>query len=186
LEVRRVAADRETLSEAEEQGAWGRPVPAVLGEVLMAVALLAVAAFFIWQAALLPFGTVGLPGPGFFPFALGIALGFFMLIILYRTLRAPEEAGPIYIGHRNVLAVLAALVAMAAAFETADTYLLLGAFAAALLLLVARAAAWRALLGASLGMVAVWAVFNVALGVRLPASDTWREIAAAILPPGLF
>jgi hypothetical protein len=33
----------------------------------MAVALLAAAMFFVWQSTQLPFGHVGLPGPGFFP-----------------------------------------------------------------------------------------------------------------------
>ena len=68
------------------------------------------------------------------------------------------------------------------AFERADTYLTLGVFAAALLLLVARAALWRAVLGASLGMVAVWAVFRFGLGVRLPTGEFWdsiRDLVAA-------
>ena len=182
-------ADRQTQSDAAEQGAWARPVSARLGELLMAVALLAAAVFFIWQAALMPFGTVGLPGPGFFPFALGIALGLLALAILYRTWRDTVEAKALYLGHRDVLVVLAALVGMAVAFERADTYLTLGVFAAALLLLVARAALWRVVLGASLGMVAVWAVFKLGLGVRLPTSEIWEQLVdlvAAKLPAGPF
>jgi hypothetical protein len=185
LEGGRVVADRETDALSSEQGAWGRPVPSGLGETLMAVALLATAAFFIWQAALLPFGTLGLPGSGFFPFALGIALAFFVSIILYRVLRDPGEAEPVYLGHRNVLVVLVALMAMAFAFERMDTYVLLGTFTAVLLVTVAQATPWHAFLGGTLGMVAVWAVFNVALGVRLPAGEFWWQLAAW-LPSGLL
>jgi hypothetical protein len=177
-------ADLDTPSDAAEQGAWGRPVSARLGEIAMAGALLAAAVFFIWQSTELPFGRVGLPGPGFFPFALGIALGLLALAILVSALWAMSDGKAVYLGHRDVLIVLAALFGMAFAFERADTYLTLGVFAAALLLLVARAALWRVVLGASLGMVAVWAVFRFGLGVRLPTGEFWdtiRNLVAAKL-----
>ena len=167
---------------AAEQGAWGRPVSARAGEAATAVALLAAGLFFVWYAALLPFGRVGLPGPGFFPFALGVVLGLLALVILVRTWRTASDGKAVYLGHRDVLTVLAALVGVAFAFERADTYLTLGVFAAALLLLVARAALWRVVLGASLGMVAVWAVFRFGLGVRLPTGEFWdsiRDLVAA-------
>jgi hypothetical protein len=160
----------ETRSDAEEQGAWARPVSMRAGETVMALALLASAMFFVGLAALLPFGSVELPGPGFFPFALGSALGVLSLVILFLMRRKMDQGGETFLGHRNVLVAIASLVVVALSFEHADTYLPLGAFTAVLLILVARAALWRALLGASLGMVAVWAVFNQALGVRLPTA----------------
>jgi len=185
LQSDRVVADQQTPSKAEEQGAWARPVSARLGEAAVALALLGTALFFVWQAAFLPFGRVGLPGPGFFPFVLGIALGLLALVILLHTLWGRSEAGEIFVGHRDVLAAIASLVGVALAFERADTYLILGTFAAVLLLLVARAALWRVALGAGLGMVAVWAVFNQALGVRLPTGEFWEQIAnlIAATPP---
>jgi len=146
----------------------------------MALVLLATAAFFIWHAAALPFGTVRRPGAGFFPFALGIALGLLALLILIATWRAENDGEVVYVAHRDVLVVLAALGCVAYAFERADTYVTLGVFAAAVLLLVARAALWRVLLGATLGMVAVWGVFNYALGVRFPVGEFWGEIAELI------
>ena len=170
------------------QGAWGRPVPLRAGEILMAVVLLATAIFFTSQAYLLDFGTIGLPGSGFVPFVLGVALGSVSLVILYGALRAPDGGENVYFGHRNVVVVLAALAGMAFTFERADTYLTLGAFVAVLLLAVARTTLWRALLGASLGMVAVWFVFYLALGVRLPAGEFWGQLLAPIvtrLPIGL-
>jgi len=156
---------------------------------VVAAVLLAVAVFFVSQAALLDFGRVGLPGPGFFPFALGIALGLVSLTILFLAVRPQPEDEVVFVGHRDVLVALAALVGVAFFFEQADSYLVLGVFVASLLLLVARTGVWRALLGASLGMMLVWAVFGFALGVRLPTGRFWGEFAArlpALPPTGLF
>jgi hypothetical protein len=183
------AADQETRSDDQEQGAWGRPVPLRVGEIVMGAVLLAISVFFATEAYLLDFGTVGRPGSGFFPLALGIALGLVSLVILYEAVRAPDRAEVVYLGHRDILVVLVALAGMAFAFERVDTYVVLGTFVAVLLLVVARTTPWRALLGSSLGMALVWAVFNFALGVRLPAGDFWAQLAAPIaasLPFGPF
>ena len=146
-----------------------RPVPARVGELLIAIALLAAGLLFVWQSALLPFGDVGLPGPGFFPFVLGILLGLFALAIVARTMRQRDEGEAVFLGHRDIVVVFAALVGAGFAFERLGAYATLGLFTAALLLLVARTSLWRGVLGASLGMVAVWAFFKVLLGVQLPA-----------------
>ena len=145
---------------------------------MVAAALLAVAVFFISQAARLDFGRIGLPGPGFFPFALGSALGLVSLMVLFVVVRSQDESEPLYLGHRDVLVVIAALMGVAFSFEQADAYLVLGTFLASVLLLVARTTFWRALLGACLGMVLVWAVFRLALGVRLPTGGFWSDLAA--------
>jgi hypothetical protein len=134
---------------------------------------------------LLPFGRVGLPGPGFFPFALGGVLALFALMILYGAWRGSGDDKPVYIGHRDVLLALFALGGVAFAFERADSYLVLGAFAGFLLLFVARSAIWRVALGVTLGMVAVWLFFRLALGVRLPAGEFWDQLSdffASLLP----
>jgi hypothetical protein len=165
-------ADPNVRSEAEEQGAWGRPVSARLGEMAMAGVLLAIGLFFAWRATMLPLGRIGLPGPGFFPLALGILLSGLSLAMLYWATRE-DRAAVIYLGHRDVLIVFVALLGLAYAFEKADTYVTLGAFTAVLLLLVARAPLWKVALGVIFGMIAVWLVFKVALGVRLPAGDFW-------------
>ena len=140
----------------------------------MALALLASGVFIMWHAALLPFGRVGLPGPGFFPFALGSVLVLLALAILYAVWRAPGDDKSVYLGHRDVLIAMVALAGAAFAFERADTYLVLGTFAAALLLFVARSTLWRVALGATIGMIAVWLFFAIALGLRLPTGDLWQ------------
>jgi hypothetical protein len=175
----------QSASNDDEQGAWARPVSARLVELMAGLALLAAGAFFAGFATLLPFGRVGLPGPGFFPFALGIALGVLALAILIHAWRQPGNIAPLFIGHRDVLLAIVALVGVALAFERADSYVTLGAFAAFLLMFVARAALWRVALGAVLGMVAVWLFFAVALGLRLPTGEFWQEMldrVSALLP----
>ena len=185
-----MVADRQTQSDdAAEQGAWARPVSARHGEVVVALTLLAAAGFFISQSLPLSFGRVGLPGPGFFPFVLGIALGLCALAILVRTLLDKVDGKAVFVGHRDVLIALAALVGVATTFDWADSYLTLGVFASVLLLFIARAAPWRVALGATLGMVAVWLVFRLALGVRLPAGEFWQQginLIATMLPFGQF
>jgi hypothetical protein len=170
--------DQRTPSDADGQGAWARPVPSRLGDAIVALALLASSLFFTWQSALLPFGGVGLPGPGFFPFALGVALGLLALaILLYSVWRGGGVGETMFLGHRDVLLTVTALAGVAFAFERVGAYVALGTFTAILLLLVARSALWRVLLGATLGMVAVWLFFGLALGVRLPTGELWQQFA---------
>ena len=162
-------------SNAEEQGAWARPVSGRHGQICMAVALVATAIFFVWQSSVLDFGTIALPGPGFFPFALGIVLGLLGLTILFRSVTG-EEVEAVYLGHRDVLVVLAAMAGLAFAFEKVDSYVALGTFMAVLLLLVGRAAPWKVALGVILSMLAVWAFFQLGLGVRLPTGEYWNTL----------
>lgn len=177
----------QTTSGDDEQGAWARPASARLGGLIAGLVLLAAGAFFAGFATLLPFGRTGLPGPGFFPFVLGIALGALALAILFHCWQERRDGEPIFIGHRAVLLAIIALAGVAFAFEKVDSYVALGGFAAFVLLFVARAAFWRVVLGAVLGMLAVWLFFGVALGLRLPTGEFWQQtldVLAAALPFG--
>src|SRR5512145_2556624 len=99
------------------QGAWARPVSARLAGLLAGLAFLAAGAFFAGFAVLLPFGRVGLPGPGFLPFVLGIVLGALALAILFYTWRDRRDGEPIFVGHRDVLVAILALAGVAVAFD---------------------------------------------------------------------
>jgi hypothetical protein len=164
-----MAVQGEPDAIAAEEGAWARPVPARVGETLVAVALLGAAAFFVWQSTGLPFGSLHQPGPGFFPSVLGGVLAALATAILVGVGRSGTELASVHLGHRNVLVTFAALLGAAAAFERLGAYVTLGTLAAILLFALARLAPWRTALWASLGMVAVWALFKVLLGVQLPA-----------------
>jgi hypothetical protein len=135
----------------------------------VAAALLAGGVFLVWQSALLPLGDVRLPGPGFFPLVLGIALSVLALATGIHTARQPRQREVVRLGHGDIFVVFAALAGVALAFEHLGAYATLGLFTTTLLWLVARVTLWRALLGASLGMVAVWVFFRVLLGVQLPS-----------------
>src|SRR5262249_54104964 len=108
-ESRAMPDESMSSSTPDGEGAWARPVPARLGEVIVAVGLLATGLFFVWQAALLDFGHVGLPGPGFFPFALGIVLVLFASAILYRVWWGTKGGETIFLGHRDVLVAMLAM-----------------------------------------------------------------------------
>jgi hypothetical protein len=164
-------ADQTMPSEAEEQGAWARPVSRRLGEIVMGVALLAAALFFVVQSSLLDFGKLSLPGPAFFPFWLGIVLSILAVAVVYTSIREPSDE-IVFLGHRDVLVVLIALAGVAFTFEL-DCYLTLGVFTAVLLLLVGRTAPWKAIVAGVMIMAAIWLVFKIALGVRLPAAEFW-------------
>jgi hypothetical protein len=163
-----MAADAKLDMNTSGGGTGALPVPARVGEMLVALALLAAGGFFIWQSAGLPFGDLHRPGPGFFPSVLGSVLGVLATAVLIRAWRGMAEVETIHLGHRNVLAVFAASIAAAVGFERIGAYATLGMLAGLLLLVLARLSLWRAALGASLGMLTVWAIFKVLLGVQLP------------------
>jgi putative tricarboxylic transport membrane protein len=163
-----VDADRQATNAVAERGPWARPVSTRWGELIAVAVLLASGIFFVWQSAAMPFGRIGLPGPGFFPFVLGIALSLLALVIGVQIWREHPAGDHIDLGHRDVVIVFAALLGAALGFERLGAYATLGLFTMLVLVLVARMPLVRAAIAAGLGMVAVWAVFNVVLSVQLP------------------
>lgn len=143
--------------------------PARAGEKAVAMALFAAGAFFAWQSLAISFGTVGVPGPGFFPFVLGLGLCGFALAIGVKAGRDSEPADAVEIGHRDVLVVFAALLGVCIAFEFLGALAALGLFTALLLTVLARVPVPLALASAALGMAGVWGFFKVLLGLQLPA-----------------
>ena len=130
--------------------------------------LAAVALFFISQASMLAWGSVSLPGPGFFPLVLAFALLFCSIWIGAQLWRG-EPTGENYdIGHRDVIIAMVALILIAPAFETLGAYVTLGGFAFILLVFVARMNVFVAVASSSVGMVAIWYFFQILLGVQLP------------------
>ena len=118
---------------------------------------------------MLPMGGVGLPGPGFFPLVLGIALVGASLWLLFGLVRASGEDETTEIGHRDLVLTYAALLLVPVFFEWVGALPTLGVFAAAVAMIIGRVVWWRAIPGAAIGMVAAWYFFKVLLGVQLPA-----------------
>jgi hypothetical protein len=145
-----------------------RTVSARRGGIVVAAVLAGVGLLFAWQASLLDFGGLDLPGPGFFPLVLGVLVFAFAVLIGIEGLRGTEEGGTVELGHRDVLIVLAALVVVAALFEPLGAYLSLGLFGAVLLVVLARVAVPLAIASAAVAMVVCWYFFQVLLGLQLP------------------
>ena len=139
------------------------------GRIGAALALLAVGLFFAIASFKLDFGSLGLPGPGLFPFLLGALLALVSVLLAVEAPSEPGGAETVSLGHRDVLIALAALVGVALAFEPLGAFLTLGLFAAALLVLIGRVSLPRAAFSAAFGMVALWYLFKVLLGLQLPS-----------------
>ena len=160
------------LPEAAQAPAPGARMPWVVSEhrggLWAAVALLLTGVFFAWQSTPLDFGKIGLPGPGFFPFVLGIVLVAFAVVIIVEAVRSEHSEGTVAFGHRDVLIAFAAMLAVPVLFEPLGSYLTLGLFSVALLVFVGRVNPIRAAAASAVGMVAVWYFFKVLLGLQLP------------------
>jgi hypothetical protein len=145
-----------------------RAISARYGGMCVAAVLAAIGLIFTWQASLIDFGDLALPGPGFFPLVLGAVVFVLAAVIGVRDWFQTAGGETVELGHRDVLIVLAAMAAVPALFEPLGAYATLGLFGAALLVLIARCSLVVAALSAAIGMAACWYFFQVALGLQLP------------------
>jgi hypothetical protein len=145
-------------------GLWVAAVLAVTGIV------------FAWQALLLDLGDLALPGPGFIPLGLSVATVVLAGMIGFREWRRADSGETVELGHRDVLIVFLAMLAMPLLFESLGAYLTLGAFGAVLLVLVARTSIVIATIAMVAGMVGCWYFFQVALGLQLPIGAVLERI----------
>jgi hypothetical protein len=143
-------------------------VSARRGGIAVAMLLAIIGLVFAWQASLLDFGGFELPGPGFFPLVLGVVVIAFSTLIAIEGFRGAGEGETVELGHRDVLIVMVAMVAVAALFEPLGAYLSLGLFGAVLLVVIARVSVPLAVLSACVAMAACWYFFQVLLGLQLP------------------
>lgn len=145
-----------------------RSIGARRGGLVLAGALAAVGLLFVWQAAGLDLGGIGLPGAGFFPLLTGGALAAFAIAIGIQLLRERDDGRVIAFGHRDVLIVFAAMLGVPLLFEPLGAYGTLGLFGAVLLVLIARTSFVRAGIAAAVAMVMCWGFFQQLLGLQLP------------------
>jgi hypothetical protein len=145
-----------------------RSVSARRGGIAVACVLAAIGLVFLVQAAKLDFGGVDLPGAGFFPSLMGAALIVLGSGIGFQLLRGSADDGTLDFGHRDVLIVFAALLAVPLLFEPLGAYATLGVFGAVLLVLLARTSVVLAVAAATVAMAACWFFFQVLLGLLLP------------------
>jgi hypothetical protein len=153
-----------------------RAISARRGGIWIAAVLAAAGLVFAWQALLLDLGDFSLPGPGFIPLVLGLATFALTTIIGVKEWRQAETGETVELGHRDVLIVFAAMLAVPPLFEPLGAYVTLGLFGAVLLVLVARSSLVIAVFAAVVGMAACWYFFQVALGLQLPVGDVLERI----------
>jgi hypothetical protein len=138
------------------------------GGLIVAGVLALTGAFFTLESLNLSFGDLALPGPGFLPFAFGLLLIALSVAVFILAFQEPRDAPRVELGHAPVLIAFAALIATSFLFERIGAFLSLGGFTALMLIFVARVRIIPALLSSVLGMLAVWYIFKILLGVQLP------------------
>ena len=138
------------------------------GGLIIAVILGLIGAFFALQSLALSFGDFQLPGPGFLPFGLGLLLIALSAAILIMTFQEPRAAPRVELGHSPVIIAFVGLIGVAALFERLGAFLTLGGFTALMLILIGRVRIVLAVPSSVVGMLAVWYVFKILLGVQLP------------------
>lgn len=128
------------------------------------------------SARLLPYGVVRNPGPGFFPWWLGLSLGLLSLVLLGQTLLGPSEPRDEGASRRwrKVLGVLVVLAAYALALEPVG-YPIVTFLLVLFTLRVTEPHRWPLALGmALLAAGGSYLVFAVWLSVPLPAGPFAR------------
>jgi putative tricarboxylic transport membrane protein len=135
-----------------------------------AVALLALFTFFIFESLQLSLSDALGPGPGFFPFWLGVLGAFLALILFTQQRRRAADADWSFEprGTRNVVLVLAGLVAGAAALEAAGFRLAMAALLVFLLVVLGIRRGVAIALFAAAGSFGVYHVFFHLLKLPLP------------------
>jgi len=165
-------ADQASVTEQApvppEKRVLPRRIGARRGCLLAAGALALTGLLFAWQASLLDLGRLGLPGPGFFPLALGVLLVVFAVVIGTQCWLASAQDEPLEFGHPQVLITFATLLAVPLLFEPLGAFITLGLLSAVLLVFIARVSPVLSVLWSGLGMAACWYLFQELLGVRLP------------------
>ena len=160
--------DRAPAADVDAGQVLFRAISARSGSMCIAAVLAVAGLVFAWQASLLDFGNYQMPGPGFIPLVLSVATVALAAIIGIGEWLQADSGETVALGHRDVLIVLAAMLAVPPLFERLGAYVALGLFGAVLLVLVARTSLVIAGISAVVGMAACWYFFQVALGLQLP------------------
>ena len=148
------------------------------GRLIATGAMLVFCVFAVWQSLLLSLTDRLGPGPGFFPFWLGMigaVLAVALLITTFREAVDPAEADtqvlPRGLGARRWLAIVGALAAVALVMDYVGFRLAMLAFNVALVVALGERRWWSIAIFAVLGSYGVFYVFTTWLDVLLPVGQ---------------
>jgi hypothetical protein len=165
--------DNSAQVHLESAPAWFPAISTRHGNIAIVVAIAIAGLLFAWQSSLLEFGTLTMPGAGFVPLILSVATVALAAVIFVRERQQPDTGEKVALGHRDVVIVFAAMLAIPVLFEPLGAYVTLGLFGAVLLVLIARTSLLLAVISAIVAMVACWFFFQIALGLQLPIGSVW-------------
>jgi len=136
----------------------------------VAVVFLLVGAWICVEALQVPFGSVRMPGAGFFPLLLGVTLGLLSIVLLGMSLLPPAgEPTRLWPEQPEVLYLSGSLVGAVVLFERVGFLLTMALFAAVAMKVLGRMS-WVTAIGLGLvGSVAAYVVFSRVLLIALPS-----------------
>ncbi len=137
------------------------------GDALIGLALAAGGAVLAALAWPIPRGEVGNPGPGFLPLALAILLVALGIGCVLRAAMA-RESRAVTLAERKAVICIAALAGAALGFVPLGFVPTVAAFLAVLFAVLARLRWWTAAPAGCAASLALWLVFDKALGLALP------------------
>lgn len=139
------------------------------GEVLVGLAFAGLGAAALIGGLRMPEGSIALPGPGFAPSVVGIALLLVGLGCALQALRTSGVTASVNLSNLRVWLVLAVLAGSAAVFEVAGAAISI-AISFTLLARIIGRFRWRVCIVAGLVAAGVAVlIFGKLLGVRLPS-----------------
>lgn len=138
-----------------------------IGELCIAAALLALAAFVIFEGTKMPIGTWALPGPGYFPIALGTILAVVSVALLFRR---PSSDQPVELFHADGLITIVAVALVALLFDRIGAIPAFALFLAGTFYILGKARWWSAIALGLAGAGLTWLLFVYLLQLQLPGA----------------
>jgi len=136
----------------------------------VALVFLLLAAFICFEALQVPFGGLRMPGAGFFPLLLGVALGVFSLMLLGTSLLTPAAGSPDVRPERpEVFYLVGTIFAAVLLFELAGFLLTMALFTAVAMKVLGSMSWATAVVLAVAGSVTAYVVFSRVLLIALPS-----------------
>ena len=136
----------------------------------VALVFLLLAAFICFEALQVPFGGLRMPGAGFFPLLLGVALGVFSLMLLGTSLLTPAAGSPDVRPERpEVFYLVGSIFAAVLLFELAGFLLTMALFTAVAMKVLGSMSWATAVVLAVVGSVTAYVVFSRVLLIALPS-----------------